>query len=135
MEPSCPSRHPRPRRSIPRQNPLDQFLHRGGVVVRIERVLLEAVGRVTGKGEVFVRVAAMRDVLQRFLDAEAAWIGQAASGVGFAIHPAGKGALAEATPAIGLILADFRFFFFGHEHQRIVWRFQGGGEASAKPDG
>ena len=69
--------------SIPRQDPIDQLLHRRHEAVRIERVLLEVD---TPHGPANIRfssiVAAMRDVLQRLLDAEAARIGEAPGRVG-----------------------------------------------------
>ena len=106
--------------SVAGKDAVDQFLHRRDKAVRVERVGREAVGTVAGEHEVVVDVAAVGDVLQRLLDAEAARVGQAAGGVGFAIHPAGEGALAEAAHAIGLVLQDLAGIVGLHEDQRIV---------------
>src|SRR3546814_21130425 len=75
----------------------------------------------------------MGNVLQGLLNAETARIGQAASAVGFAIHPTRKGALAKATHAIGLILPDQRPLFLRDKDKRVVWRLESAGIAKTKP--
>src|SRR3546814_13719351 len=86
-----------------------------------------------GEHQVFICIAAMGNVLQGLLNAETARIGQAASAVGFAIHPTGKGALAKATPAISLILPDQRPLFLRDTDKRVVWRLESAGIAKTKP--
>src|SRR3546814_19587057 len=72
-----------------------------------------------GEHQVFICIAAMGNVLQGLLNAETARIGQAASAVGFAIHPTRKGALAKATNAISLILPDQRPLFLRDKDKQI----------------
>src|SRR3546814_7799660 len=76
----------------------------------------------TSEHEVLVDVAAMGDILQRLLDAEAAGIGEAAGRIALIVGPGRETALAEAAHAIGLVLADQRLFVGRHEHQRVVRR-------------
>src|SRR3546814_9200829 len=86
-----------------------------------------------GEHQVFICIAAMGNVLQGLLNAETARIGQAASAVGFAIHPTRKGALAKATHAISLILPDQRPLFLRDKDKRVVWRLESAGIAKTKP--
>src|SRR3546814_15563425 len=85
-----------------------------------KRVLLELIRPMAGEHQVFICIAAMGNVLQGLLNAETARIGQAASAVGFAIHPTRKGALAKATHAISLILPDQRPLFLRRSEERSV---------------
>jgi len=64
-----------------------QLLNRRREIIRIKRVLLEAVGRMARKHEVLVDRAAVGDVLQRFLDTEAARIGKPPGGKVIMILP------------------------------------------------
>src|SRR5690606_11600309 len=73
--------------SVSGEDAIDQLLHRRGEVVRVERVPLEAECAVAGEHQVLVDVAAVGDVLQRLLDAEAARIGEAAGGVVVVVLP------------------------------------------------
>src|SRR5690606_31567909 len=75
------------RSSIPRENPIHQLLYRRREVVRIKRVLLEPKGRVAGEHQILIYWAAVGDVLQRFLDAEAARVGEAARRVVVVVLP------------------------------------------------
>src|SRR3546814_14211433 len=86
-----------------------------------------------GEHQVFICIAAMGNVLQGLLNAETARIGQAASAVGFAIHPTRKGALAKATHAISLILPDQRPLFLRDKDKRVVWRLASAGIAKTTP--
>src|SRR4051812_27195235 len=78
--------------SIPGQNAVHQLLYGRDEAVRVERVLLEIIGVVAGEHQVLVDRAAMGDVLQRLLDAEAARIGEAAGRVGLVVRPARESA-------------------------------------------
>src|SRR3546814_10256521 len=74
-------RSPSLRPSIPRQNPVHQLLHRRGEIVRIKGIGFEVERGMAREHQILLDVAAMRDVLQRFLDAEAARIGEIAGRV------------------------------------------------------
>jgi hypothetical protein len=121
------------RRSVAGQDAVHQLLHRGGEVVGIERVLLEAIGRVAGKHQVLLRIAAMGDVLQGLLDAEAARIGHAPRGPVVMVLPGRKAAMRKAAHAIGLILADRHAVGRRHENHRVVGRAHRLGKALAMP--
>src|SRR3546814_17391688 len=86
-----------------------------------------------GEHQVFICIAAMGNVMQGLLNAETARIGQAASAVGFAIHPTRKGALAKATHAISLILPAQRPRFIRDKDKRVGWRRESAGIAKTKP--
>src|SRR3546814_9156365 len=72
-------------------------------------------------------------VLRGRMNAETARIGQAASAVGFAIHPTRNGALAKATHAISLVLPDQRPLVLRDKDKRVVWRLESAGIAKTKP--
>ena len=75
----------------------------------------------------------MGDILECFLDAEAARIGKTPGAVAIRILPRRKAAVRQAAHAIGLILADGGAFGRGHEHQCVVRGFQRFGKARAMP--
>lgn len=75
------------------QESLDQLLHRGSVIVGIERVLFEFIGGVSGKSEILVRIAAVGDILQCFLDTETARVRQPAGGVIVMVFPCRESAM------------------------------------------
>ncbi len=70
--------------------------------------------------QILVGVAAMCDVLQRFLDAEAARVGEAAGRVGLGVLPRRKSAMRQAAHAVGLILADDVARGRGFEDERRI---------------
>src|SRR3546814_7971073 len=75
---ASPKNPPSLRPSIPRQNPVHQLLHRRGEVVRIKGIGFEVERGMAREHQILLDVAAMRDVLQRFLDTEAARVGEIA---------------------------------------------------------
>src|SRR6185437_8423762 len=95
-------RQPPERTSRAGQNPIDQLLHRGDEAVRIERVALEPEGGVTGEHQIVVDRPAMGDVLESFLDAEAARVSEAPCRILLIVRPGRESALAEAAHALGL---------------------------------
>jgi hypothetical protein len=88
---------------------------------------------VAGEHELVVDLVGVADLLQRLLDAEAARIGEAAGRILLIVRPGGEAALAEATHAIGLILADDLHLLGRHEHQRVVRRLERVDVAEAIP--
>ncbi len=76
--------------SIPRQNPVDELLHRGREVVGIKGIGLEIERGVAREHQILLDVAAVGNVLERFLDAEAARIGEVAGRIIPAIGTGGS---------------------------------------------
>src|SRR6478735_4756498 len=83
--------------------------------------------------QVLLDWAAMGDVLQRFLDAEAARVGEPSRRILLVIGPGRKSALAEAAHAVGLILADHGLLLRRDEDQGFVGSLHRFGEAGAIP--
>src|SRR3546814_13107846 len=71
-----------------------------------------------------VGVAAGRDVLSLFLDAEAAQGGEVAGRIIVMVLPRRKAAVRQAAHAIGVILADHVSVAFGDEDDGVVGGFQ-----------
>src|SRR5689334_10466826 len=92
--------------SVAALDALDELLHRRHEAVGIEGVLLESEGAVAGEHQILLGRAAMGDVLQRLLDAEAPRIRQPPGRVLLIVRPGGETALAEAAHAVRLVLAD-----------------------------
>ena len=93
------------------RDPVDQLPHCGDKAVGIERVLGKAIRAVPGEHQIVVQIAAMGDVHEGFLDAEAARVSFFAGAIIPMVSPIGEFALAEAAHAIGLILVDFPALF------------------------
>src|SRR5688572_5948342 len=119
--------------SVAGLDPLHELLHGRDEAVRVERVRLEPEGGMAGEHQIFVDRAAMGDLLQRLLDAEAVRVGEPAGGVLLSVGPGGESALAEAAHAVRLVLADMVLLLGGGEHQRLVGRLQRLGEALRIP--
>src|SRR3989344_1028488 len=120
-------------RSVAGQDAIDQLLHRWHEAVRIERIGAEIISGMPCEHQVLVRVVAVRDVLQRLLDAEAARIGEITGRVVVMVLPRRERAMRQTAHAIGLVLADFGAFLGGHEDQRVVRRLERGGKALCIP--
>src|SRR5438270_10446039 len=86
-----------------------------------------------GEHEIMLDRAAMRDVLERLLDAKAPRIGETAGRVLLIVRPRGKGALAEAAHALGLVDADLLLFLGRDENQGVVRRLHRIGEPARIP--
>src|SRR5258706_15617541 len=76
-----------PLSSVAGEDAIDELLDAGHEAVGVERILLEAIGGMAGKHQIMLERAAMGDVLQGFLDAEAARIGQPAGRVDLIVRP------------------------------------------------
>src|SRR6185369_14756945 len=140
----APRQAPRRQRSAVRQSPpeqasragqypVHQLLHRRDEAVRIEGVTLEAECGMASEHQVLLDRAAVRDFLERLLDAEAARVGEAAGRILLIVGPGREAALAKASHAFGLVDADLLLFLRRHEDQRVVGRFHGIGEAARMP--
>src|SRR4051812_4346599 len=99
----------------PRQNPIDELLHRRDEAVRVKGITLEAERRVAREHQVLLDGTAVGDVLQRLLDAETARIGEPAGRILLIVRPGRESALRQTAHALGLVLADLLFFFWRHE--------------------
>ena len=118
---------------VARHDAADEFADRRYEAVAVERVLPEFVGVVAGEHEAVLDIAVAHDVLQAFLNAEAARIGFFAGGEIVVVFPVLKPAMAEAALAFDLIGMVFLGFFGGDENQCFIRRFEGFGEAQRDP--
>src|SRR3982751_504846 len=86
-------RAPPERTSRAGEDTVDQLFHGRDEAVGVERVGLEPERRVAGEHQVLLDGTAVRDVLERLLDAEAARIGEAPGRVLLIVGPGREGAL------------------------------------------
>src|SRR5690606_4370905 len=120
-------------RSISGQNSVYQLLHRRGEVVRVERVLLEAEGRMAGEHEILIHLATVRDVLQRLLDTEAARVGWSTGRVIVLVLPPRDTIERQAAHARLLVLADHGPLCGRDEPDGVVGRLERIGESGRDP--
>lgn len=66
--------------SAARHDAVHKFLHRWNMAIGVERIFREAIRIVAREHQLVLHITAMCNVLQRFLDAEAARIGGLARG-------------------------------------------------------
>lgn len=64
------------KRSIARQNPVHQLLHRWHETVGVKGIFAKQIGAMPCKHQIFVYRCTMGNILQRLLNAEAAWVSE-----------------------------------------------------------
>src|SRR3546814_5677260 len=83
--------------------------------------------------QILFGVAAVRDVLERLLDAEAARVGEITGRIIVVVLPRRKAAVRQAAHAVCLVLADRALIGFGDEDDGVVGGLQRLGIAFGEP--